>query len=52
MKVSAIVVALAALHPLVVLWARTPGAIGRQAADFHTAFNIAVAVAGLVGACR
>lgn len=47
LKGSAIVLALAAFGPLERLLGATPGSAARQAADFHTGFNVVVALAGI-----
>jgi phosphate:Na+ symporter len=48
LKGAAIVIALAAFGPLEALIGRSPGSTARQAADFHTGFNVIVAVVGMV----
>jgi phosphate:Na+ symporter len=48
LKGAAIVVALAAFGPLEALVRHSPGSIARQAADFHTGFNVVVAAVGIV----
>jgi phosphate:Na+ symporter len=48
LKVGAIVLCLAAFAPLEVWLGHTPGSIARQAANFHSGFNIAVALLGMV----
>jgi phosphate:Na+ symporter len=48
LKGAAIGLALAAFGPLEALLMRTPGSIARQAADFHTGFNVIVAAVGIV----
>ena len=47
MKLAALAVSLWALGPLMAIIAKSPGTVGRQIADWHTAFNAAVALAGL-----
>jgi phosphate:Na+ symporter len=48
LKGAAIIVALAAFGPLEAFIGHTPGSIARQAADFHTGFNVVVAAVGIV----
>jgi phosphate:Na+ symporter len=48
LKGGAIAVALAAFGPLEHLIGHTPGSVARQAADFHTGFNVIVAFVGIV----
>jgi len=47
LKGGAIILALAAFGPLESAIRHTPGSIARQAADFHTGFNVVVALVGI-----
>ncbi len=47
LKSLGIVLALWFFGPLAELWARMPWGVARQSADFHTAFNLAVALVGI-----